>query len=515
MQNTSDSLNKRYFFKLSSSLIGFILNLATAGIVPRGLGVKSYGDFSFLTFYFSYAIGILNSGTSVYYYTTLSKRLDDKSLISFYFHFIFFASLLMVAVTIAFGLSDLTSIIWPNQTFLYILLGALYSITVWILQAFTQMADAYGVTVKMETLTVIQKVFGTILLLILFHFSLLNLLNFFYYQFVLYSFLIIAIFVLLYKNKVFSKLPIFLGKVQLKKYFKEALTYSAPLFLYSIISTILWILDRWLLQFFSGSVEQGYFGLAYSISMICFFFTTSLSPLLMREFSISHQQNNLTQMQFLFKRYMPILYSIAAYFSIFVAITSDKMAMLLGGEQFTGAALTISLMSIATIHSTYDNVSSTLFMATGRTKLYGKIGIINSVAGFIFSFFLMAPSEYFGLNMGSVGLSIKLLVTIILYVNVHLYINCKMLNLKILPYILHQIYPLIPFAIIGFGVVFFIDDILKISNKLVSFLISGFIYSLLIFILSYKKPFIFGIERSDLDNIISEIRKRIKFGSQK
>jgi len=43
----TDSLKKRYFFKLFSNFSGMAISLVTQAIIPRGLGPKNYGDFNF------------------------------------------------------------------------------------------------------------------------------------------------------------------------------------------------------------------------------------------------------------------------------------------------------------------------------------------------------------------------------------------------------------------------------------------------------------------------------------
>ena len=42
-----DSLKKRYLYKLGTKFIGFPIGLITAAIIPRGLGLRAYGDYNF------------------------------------------------------------------------------------------------------------------------------------------------------------------------------------------------------------------------------------------------------------------------------------------------------------------------------------------------------------------------------------------------------------------------------------------------------------------------------------
>src|SRR3989304_3080640 len=82
------SLKKRYFYKLFTNFLGLGVSLVTQTIVPRGLGPKSYGDFSFLSDYFNQFAGFFDMGTSIGFYTKLSQRPKEFKLVVFYFFFI-------------------------------------------------------------------------------------------------------------------------------------------------------------------------------------------------------------------------------------------------------------------------------------------------------------------------------------------------------------------------------------------------------------------------------------------
>ena len=97
-----DSLKKRYLFRLSTNLIGLSMSLLTQAIIPRGLGPKAYGDFSFLSNFFEQIVNFFDMGTSTGFYTKLSQRQRDTGLIIFYLRFsIFVAIALFLFIFIA------------------------------------------------------------------------------------------------------------------------------------------------------------------------------------------------------------------------------------------------------------------------------------------------------------------------------------------------------------------------------------------------------------------------------
>jgi O-antigen/teichoic acid export membrane protein len=54
-----DSLHRRYFFKLATGFVGLGLSLVTQAIIPRGLGPRAYGDFAFLSNFFTQVVAFL------------------------------------------------------------------------------------------------------------------------------------------------------------------------------------------------------------------------------------------------------------------------------------------------------------------------------------------------------------------------------------------------------------------------------------------------------------------------
>ena len=79
-----DSLNKRYLFKVISKISTAPIVLIIQAILPRGLGAEQYGKFIFQTNFFQQLVSFFDSGTSLAFFTGLSKNLTDRSLIKFY-----------------------------------------------------------------------------------------------------------------------------------------------------------------------------------------------------------------------------------------------------------------------------------------------------------------------------------------------------------------------------------------------------------------------------------------------
>lgn len=499
-----DSLKKRYLYKLLANFIGVPIAIGSQLIVPRALGPKEFGDFVFLTNFFQQVIGFLDMGTSAYFYTKLSQNPKDIGLVMFYYAFFGVAT---VTIIVAFwGIKGFSDLLWPEQEIIFVLYGLLWGIIYWFSQIVNKMVDAFGITVATEKSKITQKMIGLILMCFLLEFGLFSLENYFILQYMMFCCLIGFLFFIANRNG-----HIIWDIESVKKYEvtlngKAMIKYSYPLFIYSLISLLTGLFDRWLLQIYGGSVEQGYFGLSYQVGTICFLFTSAMTPLLTREFSIAYSQKNILLMSHLFKRYIPLLYSIAAYFSFFVFSYSLPISSIIGGESYCKASMTIMIMALYPIHQTYGQLSGSLFYATGQTNLYRNIGVFFMIIGILISYFLLSSKESFGLGMGATGLSIKMLTIQFLIVNTQLFFNSKFLNIRLLDLLFHQLICSSYFLCLGLLTYRIFEK--SFSSNIAFVTVGGIFYTLLSILGIYFFPSVIGINREDIKKVKYILTKR-------
>ncbi|MFA5880547.1 MAG: hypothetical protein WC860_10345, partial [Candidatus Margulisiibacteriota bacterium] len=121
------------------------------------------------------------------------------------------------------------------------------------------------------------------------------------------------------------------------------------------------------------------------------------------------------------------------------------------------------------------------------------------------TYLLVAPSNIYGLDLGSTGLALKMIIIQFIGVNIQLYFNAKALNLSFFKYLFHQIASVIILLSIAFLVCNLINYL--ISQMIVSFLVSGIVYSLVVGLMVYLFPMIIGVHREDFVQLITLIKK--------
>ena len=495
-----DSLKKRYSIKLLANIISGIIGAILIAIVPKALGPVAYGQFVYLQEFFIKVIGFLDMGSSMAFFTKLSARHTRKELITFYFIYsmlllIFVFSFVFIVDTFNYTETILPAI--PNQ---YIYLGLFFVFFTWFTQIFIKISDAYALTVSVELIKITHKIVSLLLLLYFVYFNAFDLDSYFYFHYItLFSFLLILSWLFI-KKGIFDK-KLFNLNFGFKSLSKEFVEYCSPLLTYSILVILVGLFDIWLLQKMAGSIQTGYYGLSYALAAMCFLFTSAMTPIITREFSKSYEQKNLQEMKRLFYRYIPMLYSIAAFFAIFISMQSENVLAIFTDDKFKDAYLVLIVMAFYPIHQTYGQLSGSIFYATGQTKRLRNIAFVTQPIGLLLTFTFI-----YILDLGAVGLAWKMIIGQAIGVNIQLYYNAKFLDFKMKHFILHQVYSILFFVALAYASSIFID----FHSPLVSFLTSGFVYTVLVIIFVYIFPKVFATTRDEIKQNLLRLKSVIK-----
>lgn len=495
-----DSLKKKYAFKLIASIISGIIGAILIAIVPKALGPVVYGQFIYLQEFFVKIINFLDMGSSIAFFTKLSAKHTRKELITFYFLYSLFVLFIVFTFIFLINSWGFSESILPNIPNQYIYMGLFFGFFTWLTQIFIKISDAYALTVSVELIKIGHKVASLFLLLYFVYFTTFNLDGYFYYHYmVLVSFMLILSYLFVKKN-IFEK-KLFNLNFKFKSLSKEFIEYCSPLIPYSILAIIVGLFDIWLLQKIAGSIQTGFYGLAYSLAAMCFIFTSAMTPIITREFAKSYEKKDLEQMRKLFFRYIPMLYSLAAYFGVFIAIQSETVLAIFTDEKFKDACLVLMIMAFYPIHQTYGQLSGSIFYATGQTKLIRNIAFVSQPIGMILSFGFIYLLEY-----EAVGLGMKMILGQIIGVNIQLYFNAKFLNFKMKHFISHQLYAVVFFVVLGY----LSSNIVSFESPSAYFLVSGVIYTIFVIIFAYIFPQVFATTREEIRDILNKIVIKIK-----
>jgi O-antigen/teichoic acid export membrane protein len=502
-----EPLRNRYFHKLGAKIINTPINIAITLIVPRFLGVAEYGNYNFLTDFFIKLMSFLDTGTSSCFFTHLSREQKNAAILRFYWGLVVTISIISVIITtlvFAFGKGGS---IWVDQKVHTIWLSLIWGLLYWYHQIFYKIMDATGATVKAEFAQVKQKVIGLCILSIMAIFGHFSLVTYFLFQYMLY----VIVFILWWKVLDKAGIEMFpsqnLSKTEFRKYTGIFYKFSQPMFWGGIFAIVFGFGERWLLQVYGGSQQQGLYSLAFQISALCFLFTSSLAPLFHREVSRALGENNLDEVRRLFLRFVPMLYSVSAALGIFCFFQADKITTIVGGSEYNEAIMPVAIMCLFPIHQTFGQLNSAVYFASGKTRLYRNVGIFTKILGFIVTIYFLGPKNQYCLELGSTGLAVKMVLIQFIGQNILLWFNSKYIKISFSRLVKHQFISLIIIFTIG-GLVLAIADLISM-NVILSLLVSAILYSFALVGTTYIYPQMFSTSRSEISHYFRVVSKII------
>jgi len=455
-------------------------------MVPRALGPEAYGNLGFLTNFFNRTIKFLSFGVPAAYFIKLSKRQDEKKLIGFYIYFSIIMILLVFTSILGIIMLGLQESIWPEQKGIFIFAAAMFAVLKYTSQFFRQTNDAFAYTFRYEKIIILQSIFATGLVALLYFTNTLTLKSFFLMQYFLLLFVIIAGWRILRNNKIFLSKQLILIKKEIVGFIKEFYHFSHPIFVTGLVAFFVVITDRWLIQNFYGSAEQGYYTIAIKISSIVFLFTSAITSILTREMSLSYKDSNKEKLRNLFRKHVPLFYFIATYFAVFISLHAETVISIIGGGEYKNASMVIMVMAFYPAHQTYGQLGGAVFLATDQTKALRNVRVCTGLIGLIISFILIIPISLNGFGMGAVGLATKMVLIQFISVNILLLVITRFLKLSFKKFFGHQLIVIIILFILT-KISIFISSL--ISNQVVvNFFVSGVIYSIFIFVLIFLYP---------------------------
>ena len=500
------SLGKRFLTKLASNGVKIVCSFATLGLIPRALGVEAYGDFGFLTIFFNRVFKLLKMGTSTAYFVKISKDATNKVIVGFYFYYMMILSVLIFSSVYLTVNSDFKQLIFLGQKSLFIFAACSVGFLQFFLEFLNNTNDAYGYTIQNEVRTICVAVLNAVVLALMFLTDNITLGNIF----ILNALIIIISIVLGHSVLRINRVNVYerlnLKKQEIYDSVVEFYTYSNPLVINGIVTFVAIMLDRWLLQRFHGSTEQGYYTLALQISAAIMLFSNSMSSLLLREMSQKAKGNKLNnELKEIFVKYNSFFFFIAAFFSVFISLNSEFIARAIGGDGFEGATYAVAALALYPIHHAYSMSVANLLLATQGPKVLRNVVLLTLLPGMLLSFFIMMPEDRGGLNYGALGVAVKTIFVQFVAVTIYLWLVSKSISISFSKYMLNQILIVV--------VIFFIA---KLSQELsmvllnvsifIKFILSIVLYLFLTLTTVRYFPNLIGISKTDLNNFFIELK---------
>lgn len=501
------TLNRRYFFKIGSNVVAILSGICISAIVPRALGVSRFGDFSFANNVITQILTFLDMRTSTCFYVKLSQRREDRKLITFYSIYTIAAFLILFGLVAVLTIPSYKQLLFETIDSRIIWFALFLVCVKWLVDVLIRVADAHGVTQTVESIKMLMYLVSAGVLVALFYFNVIDINVFYLHQIATFGLLMFLIFSFLNREKVGLSLKLSMNYSDFKSYGKEFFTYSFPLAFYLTTTLITEIFDRYILQYYGGSYQQGLYGFSFAMASMMILFVTAMVPLFTRELSIAFVENNIELASNLYRKYVPILYVVVAYFCCFLFVNANDVLLLFGGKEYKEAVDPLRILLLYPLASTYSNLNGSVVYARSGNTLFRNLAMILHPLGMVISYLLI--SNYF-LHLGAIGLSIKVfLVELISVIVITIYIS-RYLKMTLYKYFLHMIFS----PVILLGIAFLVKNALVYfwsveDGNILGFLSSGVLYTLLSALMIWFFPIFIGTSKATVLEVVNRITKRI------
>ncbi len=402
----SDSILRRFGSTLMTNAISSGVSFTATLIIARGLGPQIFGDYAFLIASFAALNTWLELGTPTAFYTFLSKSRDARAHAALYLAWLAFR-LVLVAAAIALLPHQWLDRVWLGHSRGLVLgaFGAFFASVV-VRGYLVQLAESTRKTVFIQSAIAVLSLTHLTLVVFLRLSGMLSVPALF--GLIVFEYAVLASwFALRFDRGLLdsgAETPDW--RALTARYAK----YCAPLALYAALGFVADFGDRWLLQRFGGSVQQGYFSLGYQFATIALLTTTSLLNIFWKEIAAAEELADRARARDLYNRASRLLFFVAAAGGCFLAPHSRALLNVTAGAGFSDAAPVLALMLLYPAFQSLSQLNGAFFYATEDTRTHVSISSIGLAVGLPLTYLTLAPRDAAipGLALGAVGLAARL-----------------------------------------------------------------------------------------------------------
>jgi O-antigen/teichoic acid export membrane protein len=412
---TNLSVSSRFAVSALANLLRAGLAFITTVIIARVFGPEMYGDYAFLMGTFVATMGLLTLGTASAFQTFMSQKERGKIFVISYAGWQLLQILLVVLV-----IGIILPEEWLNQIWLghergtVLVAGAAVFMQQRAWRTMIQIGESKRLTQRVQMLSMAIAVVHFVLVVGFWTGGMLSIRLVF--GLILAEHLIFLF--VAYKVLFVSKLEgeSFDGRSVLLEYVK----YCSPLILYSIVGFGYEFADRWMLQNFGGSKQQGLYEVGVRFGMVSLLITASLINVFWKEIAEAKEKENLELMQKLYRKASRFLFWIGAVLAGFLIPWCEEIIRFMLGPSYAEGSLVLAIMLIVSAFGSLSQINGSMLLALGKTKAHFAFGSIFMGVSIPCSYFILASKDAYlpGLQLGSIGLAAKMLVFVILHANI-------------------------------------------------------------------------------------------------
>ena len=414
----------RVFVSIISNILTMALRFFGNIFIARGLGPFHYGQ---LNFSLSSTLGLMqlfDFGTTQAFFTFISHKERPAGIYYWNFiwlliQFLFISGLILLVINIGYMDSFWLGI--PGAVIIMALIASFLRDRVWT--TINNIAEAGRKTVAIQYRNIGIACAHLLLLIVLYVTGMLNIIS---------VLLLIQVEIIL---GIVSSFNVVKGEIKsqtawrapFNTIFCQLKVYCTPLLIYSIVGGGVEFLDRWLLQKFGGSIEQGFYSMSYILGSSIMLIPSAMLKVHWKEVAESSRTgNSLLAFQY-YKVGCHLAFISSSLMVGFMIPWSRTILSLLAGSAYSEGASVLTVMMFFYIYLSFGQITGTTLYAISQTRLLSTIGITVMLLGLIATYFLVGPQGGIipGFHLGGMGLAVKLLFVAFVTTNLQNIFICR------------------------------------------------------------------------------------------
>lgn len=505
-KNVSSGILQRSLVSIAANGLKAAFGLVSSIILARALGPDDYGTFAFLTASFLAVRQLTDLGSSSAFFTFLSEKTRSKKFIAYYWYFLF-SQAALVAVSLSWFIPDSIFTVLYTGIDRNIVLLAFVAILMqgsfWPVVA--QMGESQRQTSIVQIISLCTMLLHLIVLATLVGFQFLSLWTVF--SLVALEWAVASLMMFIYYFRGVNRHDTNESGDSLRSILKEYKAYVVPYVPYAVISFGHDFFDRWLLQSASGSTQQAYFAMSQQLSAISMLVVSAVLRVLWKEIAELNYAGDITRLNALYARYCGGLFCIVTSISVFLAIFSKELIFHLLGNEYMAGVEIFALMLLVPSLQALGMIVSTMFLAMKEIWANTVIGTCFMIFGGGLTAVLVGDDDVsaHSLNLGALGLAIKLLLVQLFQVTLMMLFLSRKYELLFFPFRAFCIFS----AVLLIGILSrLLFDFLSVKSTEIALLTSSAVYLFLFVSFMLRFSNVTGISRADLKLLVQMITRK-------
>lgn len=510
----STSVKLRLAISVGSNALRAMIGFATGLLIARALNPAGYGDLMFLLGSFVAIRSLMDMGSSNAFFTFLSQRARGHRFYLVYFSWLAFQFIATLALLWLIIPSSLFAKIWlghDREIVMLAFVAAYMQQQVW--QMVGQVGEAMRKTAKVQlmNLAVALLYFMMILLLSVYgRLSVEKVLLLLVGQYVVAT---VFAYRFLKENRA---VPLIVEKPAseiIRGYWK----YCKPLVALALVSFAYDFADKWMLQRFGGSAQQGYFQIANQIAAISLLATSSILNVFWKEISDAWEKQDRARVAMLYRKVSRGLVMLGAITSGLLLPWAEQIVNVFLGSAYAHAWPVLAIMLLYPIHQSMGQIGGTMFLASGQTHRFMFVSIAVMLISIPVSYLVLAPASgegIHGFEMGALGMACKMVSIGIVSVNIQAWVIARYGGWSF-DWVFQAVgIPLM----IGLGYlaktfvgIWWVLDGAGVADLIIPVTLALFVYTILTAVALWRLPWLIGIDRSEITSLFKQLRVRFGF----